>query len=461
MLEKVLVVDDEPMARWVLCQALSDWRFVPIEATDIESALRLYETEQPRLTLLDINLPNGSGLEALRKIKSLNPNAGVVMITADVSVKNVIAALRAGACDFLAKPINLDELKYVVRACFENEKARRSASSSAPANSFVFENIIGESEVMKEVLRVARKVAETGVSNVLLQGESGTGKDLIARAIHKSSDRAAKPFVAINCAALPSNLIESELFGYEKGAFTDAKTKKEGLFEQADGGTIFLDEIGELDIGLQAKLLRVLEAGVFRRVGGLKDLPVNALIIAASNRNLQQASEAGLFRADLYFRLSTFEIEIPPLRERGGDVLLLADHFIKTLDRGRYKSNRRRLSPEVIEAFRRYHWSGNVRELRNAIERALILEEDEQITLKYLPPALRNLKSSADFQNQNEMRQFQLPPAGVSLEDVEHSLIEQALERTHGNVTRAADMLNISRDRMRYYLKKRKSETAR
>jgi len=370
----------------------------------------------------------------------------------------VTAALRAGACDFITKPINLDKLKIILNSCLESEKSQTEMPINKKLKNFNFKQIIGESAKMKELLSLARKVAESDVSSVLLQGESGTGKDLIAKAIHYSSDRNSKPFVAINCAAIPANLIESELFGYEKGAFTDAKTLKEGLFEQADGGTIFLDEIGELELGLQAKLLRVLEENTFRRVGGLKDLPLKACIIAASNRNLREASEAGNFRQDLYFRLSVIEIDIPPLRERGDDVLLLAAYFIKTLDRTHYKSKKRQLSPEVVKAFRQYRWVGNVRELRNAVERALILEEDEQITLKYMPPTLNRFDSSNGFHESNANHYIQLPPDGISLDAVEDSLIEQALQRSNGNVTRAAELLNISRDRMRYRLKKKTND---
>ncbi|MBA3693995.1 MAG: sigma-54-dependent Fis family transcriptional regulator, partial [Acidobacteria bacterium] len=313
-LKKILIVDDEQMIRWVLSQALSEWSYEPIEAADIQTALELFDTEQPTLTLLDIGLPDGSGLNALRTIKLRQPDANVIMITSNVLVENVIAALRAGACDFITKPINLDELQITIRNCFESEELHIETESplQIPPANFKFEQFIGESAAIKELLSFARKVAESNASSVLLQGESGTGKDLIAKAIHHSSARAAKPFVAINCAAIPENLIESELFGYEKGSFTDAKNLKEGLFEQAKGGTIFLDEIGELELGLQAKLLRVLEEGLFRRVGGLKDLPLNACIIAASNRNLREESETGKFRRDLYFRLSVIEIDVPP-----------------------------------------------------------------------------------------------------------------------------------------------------
>jgi two-component system, NtrC family, response regulator AtoC len=458
--KKVLVVDDEQMIRWVVIQALLKWNFVPIEAANIKTALELFDSEQPALSLLDINLPDGSGLNLLQTIKLRQPDAVVIMVTGNVLVENTIAALRAGACDFITKPINLDELQVAIK---KSLNGGQSNSKFRPAverisGTFNFEQIIGESAKMKEMTSLARKVAENDVSSILLQGESGTGKDLIAKAIHFASARADKPFIAINCAAIPANLIESELFGFEKGSFTDAKTAKEGLFEQAKGGTIFLDEIGELELGLQAKLLRVLEAKVFRRIGGLNDLPLNAAVIAASNRHLRKESEAGNFRRDLYFRLSVIELNIPSLKERGDDVLLLADYFIKTLDRSRYRLKSRRLAPETVTKFRQYHWDGNVRELRNAIERALILEEGEEITLKYLPSSLSHPTNSVNRGPEKAIgsHPVNLPSGGISLEEVEDSLIEQALRRAGGNVTRAAETLNISRDRMRYYLKKKR-----
>ncbi len=456
--KKILIIDDDEMSRSILSEAMGAWSYVPIQVENTRSALELFDTEQPALTLLDINLSDGAGLDALQKIKQHQPNAIVVMITGDISIEDVTAALRAGACDFITKPINPDKLRIIVDSCLApKESSGKKLPLKISSVDFGDIYVIGESPVMKELLSMVQKVAESDVSSILLQGESGTGKDLIAKAIHHCSVRAAKPFVAINCAAIPEYLIESELFGHEKGAFTDAKNLKEGLFEQADGGTIFLDEIGELELGLQAKLLRVLEENTFRRVGGLKNLPLKACIIAASNRNLREASSAGNFRQDLYFRLSVIEIDIPPLRERGDDVLLLADYFIRTLDRSRYKLKTRQLSPEVIGAFRQYQWTGNVRELRNVVERALILEEGEQITLKYLPPPLNRFNHSFNgFSEPNAAHQIQLPPAGISLDAVENSLIEQALHRSNGNITRAAEILNISRDRMRYYLKKKK-----
>jgi DNA-binding NtrC family response regulator len=283
----------------------------------------------------------------------------------------------------------------------------------------------------------------------------------VAKAIHYGSRRADAPFVAINCAAIPSALIESELFGYEKGAFTDAKARKEGLFEQAEGGTLFLDEIGELELGLQAKLLRVLEEGSFRRVGGLKDIPLDVRVVAASNRDLKTEGEAGRFRSDLYYRLSVIQIDIPPLRERGDDTLLLAEHYVKTFaERLRLRKKILGLSPEVRNIFLSYAWPGNVRELRNVIERALILEDGDFITTEYLPRDLTGgaaparAGAPAAGTEAPSAAGFRLPPEGVSLDEVEDSLVRQAVSRSGGNQTRAAELLRISRDQLRYRLKK-------
>jgi transcriptional regulator with PAS, ATPase and Fis domain len=308
---------------------------------------------------------------------------------------------------------------------------------------------------MKKMLGLAAKVAESQVSSVLLQGESGTGKDLVAKAIHYGSERTERPFVAVNCAALPATLIESELFGYEKGAFTDAKARKEGLFEQAEGGTLLLDEIGELELSLQAKLLRVLEEGAFRRVGGLKDIPLDVRVLAASNRDLKTESEAGRFRLDLYYRLSIIQIDIPPLRERGDDVLLLSQHYIDTLG-ARLKRNRKitGLTPEASEVFRKYKWPGNVRELRNVIERALILEDSDHITTEYLPAGLLETPKLERATTGDAPARFVLPNEGISLDEAELSFVRQAIQRSGGNQTRAAELLGISRDQLRYRLKK-------
>src|ERR1044071_1894823 len=324
--EKVLIVDDEQLVRWSLTEALRTWGYTSVEDENTSAALVAFDAEQPAAVLLDVNLPDGSGLNVLREIKRRQPDAIVIMMTGNVLVADTIAALRGGAYDFIGKPINLEELQVTIRNGIEAQSLRKEVRlfRRERARQFSFDQIVGQSPGMREMFQLARKVAESEVSSVLLQGESGTGKDMVAKAIHYSSHRADSPFVAINCAAIPANLIESELFGYEKGAFTDAKARKEGLFEQAEGGTLFLDEIGELELSLQAKLLRVLEESAFRRVGGLKDLPLDVRVIAASNRDLKAESDAGRFRLDLYYRLSVIQIEIRPLRERSREVLLLA-----------------------------------------------------------------------------------------------------------------------------------------
>jgi DNA-binding NtrC family response regulator len=459
--EKILVVDDEEAIRWTLTESLRGWGYAPVECATAGAAMAAFEANQTAAVLLDINLPDRSGLDVLREIKRRQPEAVVIMITANVLVDETIAALRGGAYDFISKPINLEELQVSIRNSIEAQRLRREVNRihHSQLKEFSFEQIIGESPVMEETLNLARRVAENEISPVLLQGESGTGKDLLAKAIHYGSRRAATPFVTINCAALPANLVESELFGYEKGAFTDAKARKEGLFEQAEGGTLFLNEIGELELGLQAKLLRVLEDGVFRRVGGLRDIPLDTRVIAASNRNLKEQSKLGQFRPDLFYRLSVIQIDLPPLRERGQDVLLLAEHFIWTLGRGLRRASVEGIAPEVAAAFVRYSWPGNVRELRNVIERALILEDGNHITLKYVarclaPDAANRVTCAMREDVVGANRAVHLPPDGIALEEVELALVKQAIERSGGNQTRAAKMLRLSRDQLRYRLNK-------
>jgi len=456
--QKILVVDDEKMIRWSLGEALRGWGYEPIQAETAAAALAAFDADQPTAILLDINLPDGSGLEVLRQVRHRQSDALVIMITANVLVDETIAALRGGAYDFIGKPINLEELQVAIRNGIEAGRLRKEVNlfRRERAQQFSFDQIVGESQSMREMLALAHKVAESEVSSVLLQGESGTGKDLVVKAIHYHSSRAEHPFVAINCAALPGTLIESELFGYEKGAFTDAKARKEGLFEQAEGGTLFLDEIGELELSLQAKLLRVLEEGSFRRVGGLKDLPLDVRVIAASNRDLKTEGEEGRFRADLFYRLSVIQIDIPPLRERDDDVRLLAEHYMSSFRKRLRKNNINSISTEALAAFRSYEWPGNVRELRNVIERAMILEDSDEITTKYLPRGLvADSRSASDGRREARTADhMRLPADGVSLEDVEMSLVRQALERSGGNQTKAAELLDISRDQLRYRMKK-------
>lgn len=457
--EQILIVDDDQVIRWTLREALQSWGFATVEAGSASEAVKQFQADLPAAVLLDIDLPDGSGLDVLREIKREHPDVIVIMITGNVQVDNTISALRGGAYDFIAKPLSLEELRVTLRNGIETRQLRREVAQvrKERAREFNFKQIVGESPAMKKMLGLAAKVAESEVSSVLLQGESGTGKDLVAKAIHYGSERADGPFVAINCAALPATLIESELFGYEKGAFTDAKARKEGLFEQAEGGTLLLDEIGELELSLQAKLLRVLEEGAFRRVGGLKDIPLDVRVLAASNRDLKAESEAGRFRLDLYYRLSIIQIDIPPLRERGDDVLLLSQHYIDTIG-ARLKRNKvHGLSAETQEVFRKYDWPGNVRELRNVIERALILEDEDKITTEYLPGGFLAPSRLAQTPITGAIEvstNFVLPAEGISLDEAELSFVRQAIERSGGNQTRAAELLGISRDQLRYRLKK-------
>jgi len=438
-----------------LAEALRSWNYEAFEAGSVQEARAVFEREEPSLCLLDIELPDGSGLDILAEIKEKSPDTIAVMVTGNVDVENTIASMRGGAHDFIGKPIRLEELRVTLRNALETRQLRRELKNVRRErdNTFGFENIIGDSPSIHRAIELARRVAESDVMAILLQGETGTGKDLFARAIHYASERRTAPYLAINCAALPANLIESELFGYEKGAFTDAKSRKEGLLEQAHGGTIFLDEIGELELGLQAKLLRVLEESKFRRVGGLRDIHFDARIIAASNRDLKKESEAGAFRLDLYYRLSVIQIDIPPLRERGDDVLLLAQHYIDRANLKRRGKPLKGLSKETAQIFKSYSWTGNVRELRNVIERASILEDGEWITTTFLPQDLLQSVGQTGTTAKN-FATFMLPADGIALETVEAELAKQAIERTNGNLTRAAQLLHISRDQLRYKLKK-------
>lgn len=448
--EKILIVDDEPFIRLALSEALRSWGYEAVEAENVAAGRSAASNHEPRVVLLDIDLPDGSGLDLLNELKESSPETIVIMISGGVDVPNTIAALRGGAYDFIGKPIKLEELRVTLRNALETQELRREVKSvRAERRGTGFDEILGESESIKEAIELARRVALSDVASILLHGETGTGKDLFARALHFESERAKEPFLAINCAALPATLIESELFGYEKGAFTDAKQRKEGLFEQAQGGTVFLDEIGELELSLQAKLLRVLEEGVFRRVGGLKDIPLDIRIIAASNRDLKKTSEEGNFRLDLYFRLSVIQIDIPPLRDRAEDVLLLAKFYIDKANQRRRGSQIKGLDKKVEHIFTGYEWTGNVRELRNVIERASILEDGDTITSKHLPVDLLGKGGG-----EHDRKGIVLPAGGIPLDMVEFELAKQAIERTDGNLTQAAKLLSISRDQLRYKLKK-------
>jgi DNA-binding NtrC family response regulator len=462
MRDAVLIVVEEQALRHALARSLGGWGWPTLEAATVADALKSFDGEHPAVVLLDMNPSGCSSCEVLREIKGRRQDALVILLTDGVRPEETMNALSAGACDFIRKPVNLEELEVRIRRGVETAGGRKDAAPArrGRAAKFGFEQIVGRSPAMQEMLRLARKVAESEVSSVLLQGESGTGKDLVAKAIHCASKRAGHPFVPINCAALPPALIESELFGHEKGAFTDAKARKEGLFEQANGGTIFLDEISELEVNLQAKLLRVLEEGCYRRVGGLKDVNFTARVVAASNRDLRAESASGSFRLDLYYRLAVIQIDIPRLADRGDDVPLLTEHFIACNSH----STIRGLSPEAARAFKSYDWPGNVRELRNVVERALVLEEGDLITTRYLTPELAPdpqtvCSGHAPVSVLDGEATVSLPQNGVSLDEVETALLRQALARSGGNQTQAAELLGMSRDKFRYRLKKLRNST--
>jgi DNA-binding NtrC family response regulator len=347
-MEKVLIVDDEKLVRWSLRQKCQEWGFQVVDAPDGSSGIRAAHNDLPDLVLLDVRLPDMSGLEVLQDIKQNNCARAVIMITADPQLEDVKQALKLGAYDFVGKPLDFDELSVTVRNALETSRLKNEVESlrGEVRRRTGYHEVIAESKKMQEVMHFVRKVAGSEASTILIQGESGTGKDLIAKAIHYESSRQDKPFVAINCSAIPETLMEAELFGHERGAFTDAKAMKKGLFEVSDGGTLFLDEIGELSPLLQAKLLRVLEDQVIRRVGGIRDMQVDVRVIAASNRDLERAVREGVFRQDLYYRLAIISIFLPPLRERRDDILPMVDFFIERYAR-KFRKNVRGITEDT------------------------------------------------------------------------------------------------------------------
>jgi two-component system, NtrC family, response regulator AtoC len=451
MSPRILVVDDERLIRWSLQQTLGRAGYEVETVDDGGAAVRALREEAPDLVLLDLKLPDADGLQVLREIKETYPDVQVVIMTAYADVGTAVEAMRVGAYDYIAKPIDFDNLGVTLRNALDARRLRQTVERLREKHlaPFHFHHMVGVSRGIQDVIAVARKVSASGATTVLIQGESGTGKDLLAKAIHHESARADGPFMEITCTAMPETLLESELFGHERGAFTDARTQKKGLLEVAHGGTIFLDEIGDMSAALQAKLLRVLEERRFRRVGGTKDISIDVRVAAATNKDLRMAVEHGTFRKDLYYRLQVVTITLPPLRERREDIALLARHFLDHFSR-EFKKSAPRLGPRTERLLVEYGWPGNVRELRNVIERGLILTEGGEFTPADLPMEI----AGNGLAPSREAPRFPLPPGGIVLEEVERDFVRQALDLTHGNQTRAARVLGLTRDELRYRVKK-------
>ncbi len=477
----LLVVDDDPALRLGLSESLRALGYAVEEDDGFKSACRrLEQGSAPDGVLLDLQLGDGSGLDLLPRLRETWPDTPVVVMTAHSSVTSAVAAMEQGAFTYLQKPLNTSELKVVLNRALDTGRLRRQKNDRRRrrADRFSFRRIVAHSDEMKKVLDQASRVAESPASTVLLLGESGTGKGLVARAIHYASDRSAEPFLTVTCSAIPEPLLEAQILGHEKGAFTDAKERRRGVFEAADGGTVFLDEIGDMPLALQAKLLGVLEDRTFCRVGSTDPIRVDVRIVAATHRDLFAAVEAGQFREDLLYRLRVVPIVIPPVRDRLKDIVPLTDVFIRDFNR-EFGRSIKGLTPAAEESLRAHSWPGNVRELRNVIERAMLFAETERLDAPdlllapvYRPRSLRAAPQTASVPaatgstvqvaapaapQPTDERPFILPSQGVDLEKLENDLVRQALDHAGGNKSRAAKLLGISRDQIRYRLDKMNS----
>jgi DNA-binding NtrC family response regulator len=441
----VLLIDDDPSLRRVIEYSLVESGYSVLPAASGEEGLALFQKGPCDVVITDITMPGMSGLEVLTKVRQADLIVPVIVITAYGTIESAVSAMKQGAFDYITKPFNRDELRITLERALkmrrlEKENVRLRAEV---IDRYRFDAIVGNSEKIREVIALAGRVAPSDAT-VLVTGESGTGKELLARGIHYSSGRSEGPFVAVNCAAIPENLIESELFGHVKGAFTGAVRDREGKFELADGGTIFLDEVGDLRVDLQAKILRALQERTVDRVGGVKPIDLDVRVVAATNKDLEREVREGNFREDLYYRLSVVTLQMPPLRDRKDDIPLLAEHFLRKFSPGPTV----RLAPDALALLTAYGWPGNVRELENVMERASILKRGDTITRDDLPDKLNRKATGASEVLLN------LPESGLSLEELEKDLIMKALEKHKGNQTRAAEYLRITRPTLIYRMEK-------
>jgi two-component system, NtrC family, response regulator AtoC len=443
--ETILVVDDEQLIRRTLSKRLQTAGYEVMEAEDGKRAIERASGGGVDLAILDYRLPDIDGINVLKQLKQLDPDLLVILLTAYANVDAAVSAMKLGAYHFAIKPFDLEALVAMVEQALETTRLRREVRHlrATQAQPYGLDGIVGTSAQMTDFKGLLRQVASSPASTVLLTGESGTGKDLAAKVLHYTSSRANKPFVNITCSALPENLLESELFGHERGAFTDARQQKRGLLESADGGTVFLDEIGEMPTALQAKLLRFLEEKVLRRVGGSADIRVDVRIVAATNRTLEDEVRAGRFREDLYYRLNVLPLKLPPLRAHIDDLPALVAFYVATFNK-EFKKNVIGASDAALRQMSTYSWPGNVRELRNAVERAMLLCSGNTLEADQFPQTALRAVSNA----------IELPAEGLELEEVERSLVQQALERTGWNQTRAAKLLGLNRDQIHYRIEK-------
>lgn len=444
MTATILIIDDEKQMCWVLEKALQREGYTVISENSGKSGLDRILRDVPALVILDLKMPDIDGLQVLEQAKRVYPKLPVIMLTAHGNIDNAIEAMKIGAVDYLTKPFDLDELLLTVRQNLRITRLQTEVKFLRSELARKYGYIVGQSPAMQEVIQLIEQVAKSN-ANVMITGESGTGKEVTAVAIHRNSLRSDAQFVPVNCAAIPEQLLESELFGHEKGAFTGASARKPGRFELADGGTIFLDEITEIPVGMQAKLLRVLQEKSFERVGGIESLQVDVRILAATNRDPKEAIESGRLREDLYYRLNVVQIYLPPLRERRQDIPLLAMHFMKKFSTTYQVQS---ISGEAMQILEHYDWPGNIRELQNVIERAAIICRGDKILPEHLPEELRQSRQT------KRGIVIRFPDQGISLHQLEKELIIKALGVSGGNQTRAAKLLGISRSALLYRIQK-------